>query len=99
MVPEVDLEQLETEVREARDQHPAEIGRVGTHWQGCWTLHPLCALPIVETLLGQLREAGARQVTLDRIIVDRVLRKTPPALDDAQKAEIVRIAEKWEITL
>lgn len=99
MVPEVDLEQLETDVREAWAQHPPEVGRVGSHWQGCWTLHPLCALPIVETLVAQLRDAGRRQVTLDRIIVDRVLRKTSPQLDDLQVAEIKRIAEKWEIPL
>jgi hypothetical protein len=91
---EVDLESLETQCRDCRAQQPPELGRVGTHWTGCWTVHPFCALPIVEELVKTVREAGRRQVTLDRIIVEAT-RGSGQGWDAEQQAELDRIGRVW----
>jgi hypothetical protein len=97
MLPEIDLEQIETDIKEARASEDA--GRIGTHWTGCWVSHPLCAIPLVEELVKALREQGRRQVALDRIILEAVFRKggNPSGWDDDQKVEIKRIMDVWKV--
>lgn len=92
---EIDLEELETQCRDVRNQQPPELLRVGTHWLGCWTVHPFCALPIVEGLIAALRDAGRRQVTLDRIIVDVEALDAERSWDAEQQAELDRIGKVW----
>lgn len=97
---EAELEEIETASREARSG--GKMREIGTHWPGCWTAHPSCAVPLVEQLVAEVRACGHRQVTLDRIIVKMQGLVTGLTDDDKngswdaeEEVEFDRIGKVW----